>query len=263
LVHTEQGFGDTFQFVRYVPLLAERGARVILECQPAVARLMAGVEGVAAVVPRGQPLPDFDLHCPLMSLPLVFGTTLETVPANIPYIRPADELVQQWSDVAAEFPGVRIGLVWAGDARHYDVESNVIDRRRSVSLEAYVPLLKIDGARFFSLQIGPSANQIKDHPAVIDRTARIRDFADTAGLIAHLDLVISVDTSVAHLAGAMSKPVWVLSRFDNCWRWMMEREDSSWYPTMRLYRQPAPFTWGPAIERLTADLRHWLEEKRS
>ncbi len=261
LIHTEQGFGDTFQFVRYASLLAERDARVILECQPAVARLMTGVEGITTVVPRSQPLPDFDIHCPLMSLPRVFGTALESIPAQVPYIRPAADVVSQWNEIDAT-RSPRIGLVWAGDARHYDIECNTTDRRRSVTLEAYAPLLTIPGAKFFSLQVGPSVEQAKAYPVLIDHTARIKDFADTAGLIAHLDLVISVDTAVAHLAGAMGKPVWVLSRFDNCWRWLREREDSPWYPTLRLYRQTAPYAWGPVLDRLAADLRRWVGEKR-
>ena len=262
LIHAEQGFGDTFQFIRYAPLLTAQGARVVLECQPAVARLMAGVEGIATVVPRGKPLPKFDLHAPLMSLPLAFGTALDTIPAQVPYIRPPDDVVAQWRDVVDAVPHPRIGLVWAGDARHYDIECSTTDRRRSVSLDAYEPLFAIPGARFFSLQVGSSGSQAQAYSTLIDRTSRIKDFADTAGLIAHLDLVISVDTAVAHLAGAMGEPVWVLSRFDNCWRWLMEREDSPWYPTLRLYRQAEPYAWGPVLERLAADLRRWVAEAK-
>ncbi|HEY1720754.1 MAG TPA: tetratricopeptide repeat protein [Magnetospirillaceae bacterium] len=260
LVHAEQGFGDTFQFVRYAPLLAERGARVILECQPAAARLMVGVEGISAVVPRGQPLPEFDLHCPLMSLPLAFDTTLETIPAEIPYIRAPEPTVAQWNDVIDGLARPRIGLVWAGDARHYDVECNATDRRRSLTLDAYGALLEIPGVNFLSLQVGPAAEQARAYSTLIDHTARIKDFSDTAGLITHLDLVISVDTAVAHLAAAMGKPVWLLSRFDNCWRWMGEREDSPWYLGMRLYRQTEPYTWGPILQRLATDLRRWVSD---
>jgi tetratricopeptide (TPR) repeat protein len=262
LLHSEQGFGDTLQFVRYAPLVAERGARVVLECQPPLKRLMRETAGVAEVVARGESLPAFDLFVPLMSLPLVFGTALETVPGRVPYIRPPAEAVAAWADVAAGHDRPRIGLVWAGDARHYDVESNLIDQRRSVTLEAYAPLLGLPGVEFFSLQVGPLAGQARAFPQIVDHTPRIKDFADTAALVAHLDLVISVDTAVVHLAGALGKPVWVLSRFDNCWRWMREREDSPWYPQLRLYRQPAPRAWGPVLERLAADLRQWLDQHK-
>ena len=261
LIHAEQGFGDTIQFVRYAASLAKRGARVILECQPALARLMAGVVGIDTVVSRGAPLPDYDLHVPMMSLPLAFGTTLETIPASVPYIAVPDKAAAPWTDIPTRFPGPRVGLVWAGDARHYDIESNMTDRRRSVSLEAYAPLFAISGLHLFSLQVGPAAAQAADRPALIDLTQQIKDFADTAGLIAHLDLIISVDTSVAHLAGAMAKPVWVLSRLDNCWRWLTERSDSPWYPTLRLYRQTAPGDWRPTLQRLAQDLAQWAAAK--
>jgi tetratricopeptide (TPR) repeat protein len=257
LVHAEQGFGDTLQFVRYASLLAERGARVILECQPALARLMAGVEGIAEVIPRGAPLPAFDLHCATLSLPRLFGTVLETIPDRVPYVRPPADAVDQWKAPLAAISGPRIGLVWAGDARHYDIECAMTDRRRSLSLEAYAPLFAIAGLRFVSLQVGPTAAQARNYPELVDLTASIGDFADTAGLIAHLDLVISVDTAVAHLAASMGKPVWVLSRFDNCWRWFTERSDSPWYPTLRLFRQPAPNAWAPVLDRLHAELVQW------
>lgn len=261
LIHAEQGFGDTIQFIRYAPLLAERGARVVVECQPALARLVAGVTGVDAVVPRGAPLPAYDFHVPMMSLPLAFGTVLETIPAAVPYIAVPDEAAVPWADIPTRYPGLSVGLVWAGDARHYDIESNMTDRRRSVSLDAYAPFFAIPGLRFFSLQIGPAAAQAAGQPALIDLTAQIRDFADTAGLIAQLDLVVSVDTSVAHLAGAMAKPVWVLSRLDNCWRWLTGRRDSPWYPSLRLYRQTAPGDWQPTLQRLAEDLAGWAAAK--
>src|SRR5262249_38522036 len=144
-----------------------------------------------------------------------------------------------------------------GDARHYDLECTLTDRRRSVSFDAYKPLLGVAGARFISLQVGPTSAQARDYPAIIDLTSKIRDFADTAGLVPHLDLVISVDTAVAHLAGAMGKPVWILSRHDNCWRWMAEREDSPWYPNLRLYRQARSGDWPAVISRVAADLAQW------
>jgi tetratricopeptide (TPR) repeat protein len=261
LIHSEQGFGDTLQFVRYAPLLARRGAKIVLECQPALVRLLSGVEGITQVVARGGELPAFDLQCPTMSLPLAFGTTTESIPAAIPYIHPPSESVAQWSKELRANAGPRVGLVWAGDARHYDIECAMTDRRRSLALSALAPFLDERGVAFYSLQVGPASKQAQAYPKIIDLTGSIRDFADTAGLIAHLDLVVSVDTSVAHLVGAMGKPVWVLSRFDNCWRWMHSRDDSSWYPTMRLYRQTAPGDWGPTIERVTRDLAAWARSR--
>ena len=257
LIHSEQGFGDTLQFIRYASLLAERGARVILDCQPALARLMARADGISQVVPHGAPLPDFDFHAPTMSLPLRFGTVLESIPGRVPYIRPPAEATEQWAKAMTGFPGRRVGLVWAGDARHYDIECAMTDRRRSLALEAYAPLFDIPGLRFFSLQIGPTAAQARGVSQLVDLTGSIEDFADTAGLIAHLDLVISVDTAVAHLAASMGKPVWVLSRFDNCWRWMRDRDDSPWYPTLRLFRQSAPGDWKPVLEQLRDQLAKW------
>ena len=259
LVHSEQGFGDTLQFVRYAPLLAQRGAKVVLECQPALARLLAGVDGVSQVIPRGQALPAFDTHCPTMSLPFAFGTTIATIPASVPYIRAPQEAVAQWLPALADQSVPRVGLVWAGDARHYDIECAMTDRRRSLPLAALSLLFDVPELRFFSLQIGPAAAQGRAYPNLIDMTGSIRDFADTAGLIANLDLVISVDTAVVHLAAAMGKPVWVLSRFDNCWRWMIEREDSPWYPTLKLYRQPSPGNWAPVVERVQRDLADWTK----
>jgi tetratricopeptide (TPR) repeat protein len=257
LVHAEQGFGDTLQFVRYAPLLAAHGAKVVLECQPALVRLMAGVAGVSQVVPRGAPLPAFDLHCPIMSLPLAFGTTLETIPADIPYVvAPSDAIEPRPARLAAT-SGLRVGIVWTGDARHYDIECSMTDRRRSLPLAAFASFFDTAGVSFFSLQVGPAASQARDFPGLIDLTATIRDFADTAGLISHLDLVISVDTAVAHLAASMGKPVWLLSRFDGCWRWMLERDDSPWYPTVRLFRQSAPGDWAPVLERIRVELERW------
>ena len=261
LVHAEQGFGDTLHFARYVPLLAARGARVVFEVQPPLVRLMAGVAGVAQIVPRGQALPDFDLHSPTMSLPLAFSTSLDSIPAHVPYIHPPADAVAQWDAALAGHALPRVGLVWAGDARHYDIECAMTDRRRSLPLAAFAPVLDVAGVEFFSLQIGPAAAQAREVPRLIDLTGPIRDFADTAGLIAHLDLVISVDTAVVHLTGALGKPVWVLSRFDNCWRWMREREDSPWYPTLRLFRQTAPGAWEPVIGHVRDALADWAAKQ--
>lgn len=264
LLWSEQGFGDTLQFVRYAPLAARRGARVILEVQPALVSLLDGMEGVDKVVPVGGETGPVDLQAPLMSLPLAFATTQEDIPAAIPYLAPPADRVGPWGRRldATLPPGPRVGLVWAGDSRDHDVECMLIDRRRSLALAQMGPVLDVPGAVFVSLQVGKQGPQAKDFPQVFDVTSGITDFADTAALIHGLDLVISVDTSTAHLAAAMGKPVWLLSRFDGCWRWLAGRDDSPWYPTLRLYRQPEAGDWETPVARIAADLREWLKSRR-
>ncbi|EME70308.1 O-linked N-acetylglucosamine transferase [Paramagnetospirillum caucaseum] len=261
LLWSEQGFGDTLQFVRYAPLAAARGARVILEVQPALVSLLQGMPGIAKVVAVGGETGPVDLQAPLMSLPLAFGTTPDTIPAAIPYLAPPPERLEPWTRRlnASLPPGSRIGLVWAGDSRDHDIECTLIDRRRSLALAQLQPLLAVTGAAFVSLQVGRQGLQARDETRVADLTSGITDFADTAALIAGLDLVISVDTSTAHLAAAMGKPVWLLSRFDGCWRWLMGRDDSPWYPTLRLYRQPKAGDWETPLARMAADLAAWLK----
>jgi tetratricopeptide (TPR) repeat protein len=257
LIHAEQGFGDTLQFCRYASLAAARGPRVIVEAQPPLVRLLGGLDGVAQVVARGDALPAFDLHCPMMSLPLALGTTLETIPANVPYLHadPARTAELGARLATLDPPGrMRVGLVWAGNPRaDLPPRESAHAQRRSLDPALLAPLLAIPGARFVSLQkAGPAS------PAafgLIDPMAEMADFADTAALIASLDLVISVDTSVAHLAGALGKPVWVMTRRDHCWRWLEGRTDSPWYPTLRLYRQTIQDEWGDVVARVAADLR--------
>jgi len=244
LLHTEQGHGDAIQFIRYVPLVAKR-ATVIVECQPEMKSLLETVEGAARVVARGEPLPDFDLHLPLLSLPGVFGTTLETIPANVPYVCASPERVRAWrAKLAPDGRSLKVGLTWAGGRS---------DPKRDCALALLAPLAALRGVVFYSLQKGDAAEQAARPPAgmaLIDRTAELKDFADTAALVSHLDLVISVDTSVAHLAGAMGRPVWTLLRFSADWRWLQAREDSPWYPTMRLFRQERFGDWSIVIERV-------------
>jgi tetratricopeptide (TPR) repeat protein len=251
LLHAEQGFGDTLNFVRYAPLVAERCGGVLLECQPSLQRLLAGTPGLSAVHAQGERLPSFDAHLPMMSLPHVFGTTLERVPWSGAYVRaPADAVAAARRHIAS--PGPNIGLVWAGEARQGD------DRKRSTTLAMLSPLAGAAGATFYGLQKGAGAAQASSPPTgmrLVDLGAHIRDFADTAAFIACLDLVISVDTSVAHLAGAMAAPVWVLVSFSPDWRYHLEREDSPWYPTMRLFRQTSDGDWSGAIVRLAQALR--------
>ena len=248
LVHTEQGFGDTLQFCRYLPLLARR-ARVVAEVPAPLFRLLASLPGLACLVVQGAPLPDFDLQCPLLSLPRRLGTTLETIPATVPYLTADPRLSAAWRARLAPLPGLRVGLAWAGGVRPDQPELAAVDARRSIALARLAPLAAIEGVSFVSLQKGDAAAQAAPPTslALHDFTGELADFADTAALIANLDLVISVDTSVAHLAGALGKPVWLLNRFDPCWRWLLGRDDSPWYPTLRQFRQPSSGDWDSVI----------------
>jgi hypothetical protein len=242
LIYCEQGSGDAIQFVRYAPRVTARGAKVLLECPRELQRLFQRVSGAETVCIEGDPLPPFDLHCPVVSLPLAFGTTLQTIPANVPYL---------WGDGSRKLEqGQRhIGLVWAGNPRHKN------DRNRSMALKDLAPLSRVK-ATLHSLQVGPAQAQIREvsELKLIDHAPELKDFADTAALIEALDLVITVDTSVAHLAGAMGKAVWLLLPLVPEWRWMLQRGDSPWYPTMRLFRQTAAKDWAGVVSRVVDEL---------
>jgi tetratricopeptide (TPR) repeat protein len=257
LLHAEQGLGDTLQFCRYAPLVAQK-AMVVLEVQQPLVRLLGSLGGVARIIGKGDPLPDVDFHCPLMSLPLAFGTRLENIPDEIPYLRPDPARVTAWQQRLAGLPGRHVGLVWAGSPALGGNRGSDLDRRRSITLDHLAGLREVPGIRLVSLQKGPPAVQTRSPPAgldVTDWTDELTDFADTAALVAALDLIISVDTAVAHLAGALGKPVWILHRFDACWRWLRGREDSPWYPTARLFRQSTPADWSAPIRALIEALR--------
>jgi hypothetical protein len=261
LLHAEQGLGDTLQFVRYAPAVAALGGRIVLEVQPPLVRLCQCLSGIAEVVPAGEaerePSATFDAHCPLMSLPLLFGTTLETIPAAMPYLHPDPTLAAAWREQLPDAGVLRVGLCWAGARHTDDPGARVIDQRRSLHLAELAPLADIGRVQFISLQKGEAADQLRTPPPgldVVDPMPRVTDFADTAAIVAGLDLVISVDTAVAHLAGALGRPVWMLSRYDGCWRWLHGRDDSPWYPTMRLYRQQQPYDWTEVVGRLRQDL---------
>lgn len=250
LLHAEQGQGDTLQFVRYAPLVAARGGRVVLEVQPRLKRLLSGLPGVSRVVARGEALPPFAWQCPLMSLPLVFGTTVDTIPRGIPYIVPdaeeADAARLRWPG-----GGLRVGVAWAGNPQYRS------DEQRSMPLRALLPLAGIPGVSWFSLQMGAALGQmdaLRDRFPLADASAASRDFAETAALAATLDLVISVDTSIAHLAGAMGLPVWIVLPHLADWRWLEDRSDCPWYPTARLFRQPAPGDWAGAVAPMADEL---------
>ena len=239
LLQAEQGYGDTLQFVRYTPLVAQRAGRVILAVQPALLRLLRQVPGVDAVVSRDGPLPQFDVVCPLLSLPRIFRTTLQAIPPTMPY---ADQFPPP-----SDAPDVlRVGLVWAGNPAF------PLDAQRSLPPAALSVLAGIPRVQFYSLQRQPGAPP----PGLdmIDLMAGVQDFADTAARIAGLDLVIAVDTAVAHLAASMGKPVWLLSRFRGCWRWLHDRADSPWYPTLRVMRQTRPRHWDGVLAEVRRDL---------
>jgi tetratricopeptide (TPR) repeat protein len=246
LIHAEQGLGDTLHFCRYASLAAERGFRVILEAQQPLKKLMCGLPGISRVLERGESLPEFDLHCPMLSLPLAFATDLTNIPSATPYLTPDEASVLLWKNRLAKMAveDLRVGLAWAGG------KILEADRRRSIPLEILLPIADVPGVRLFSLQ--------KDAPNkskyLVDFMDEVSDFSDTASLVANLDLVISVDTAVAHLAASMGKPCWLLNRFDSCWRWLRDRCDSPWYPTLRLYNQPRAGDWGSVIEQVISDL---------
>ena len=257
LLYHEQGMGDTLQFCRYAPLLAARGATVLLRAPEPLHRLLRTLDGVSQVLGETAPLPPFDLHCPLMSLPLACGTLVETIPAAVPYLRADPTATARWRERLQPLQGLRVGLVWSGNPRPDEPGANAVDRRRSTGLARLAPLAAIPGVSFVSLQKGAAAAQAASPPAGMalhDWTAELTDFADTAALVAALDLVISVDTSVVHLAGALARPVWVLNRFAMCWRWLRGRTGSPWYPTARLFRQPAPGDWDSVIAQVAAAL---------
>lgn len=265
LLHAEQGMGDTIHFIRLAQTLARRGGRVIVECQPPLKRLLRPVEGVAAIYAKGEPLAYYDFHLPLMSLPYRLGIdSVESIPSFSPYIHAEVDRAKQWGERIGGAGKWMAGLVWAGDPRKTELDSHLIDKRRSIELRQFAPILSLRGIRFFSLQKGEAASQVSScTESITDYMPEIDDFADTAALISHLDLVISVDTSVAHLAAAMGKPVWLLSRFDGCWRWMLGRDDTPWYPSMRLFRQQKPGDWGPVVERIHSELAALVNKPHS
>lgn len=257
LLVAEQGHGDTLQFVRYASLLAEQGGRVVLLVQPLLKRLLANTPGVEGCYGLDEIPPPCDLCAPMLSVPGLVGTRLPTIPSAIPYLRPDERDRRLWRDRLAGERRLKVGLVWAGEPRRDDFTSNSVDRRRSLTLAALAPLAAVPGVAFYSIQMGEAGAQAKNPPtgmALVDWTAVIVDFADTAALIEQLDLVITVDTSVCHLAGGLGRPVWVLSRHDSCWRWLERREDSPWYPTMSLFHQDEPGAWAAPIARMAAAL---------
>jgi tetratricopeptide (TPR) repeat protein len=251
LLQSDAGLGDAIQCTRYIPLIADRGGQVVLECQRELHPLFANLKGVVQLITADDPLPPHDVHCPLMSLPLAFGTTLETIPIQIPYVAADEALIHQWRQRLSNSPRPRVGLAWAGNPTHTH------DRRRSIPLEMLAPFATAIHAPFHSLQTRNTATHALTPPQglnLVDYSRDLTNFAQTAALIMNLDLVISVDTSVAHLAGALGKPVWVLLPFAPDWRWMLHRQDSPWYPTARLFRQTRFGDWADVISRVREEL---------
>ncbi len=249
LLYAEQGVGDAIQFVRYVPLVAGRGATVTVACHENLLKLFSGCEGVSRLVPLFDVASDFDCHAPLMSLPRRFGTTLETVPNRVPYITapPAPDL----PSLDGRGTKMKVGIAWSGNPRQPN------NHNRACPVELLARLTGIEGTAFFSLQVGEKARDLaRVSPAagIVDLSPHLADFAHTAAIIGGLDLVITVDTAVAHLAGALARPVWVLLSYAADWRWLRDRDDSPWYPTMRLFRQPRQGDWEPVIAEVSAAL---------
>jgi tetratricopeptide (TPR) repeat protein len=244
VLHAEQGLGDSIQFLRYLPLVQAAGGTIVLEVQDRLRRIAAELPGIAELVSSGEPLPSFDWHCPLLSLPLAFGTTLGTIPAQTPYLSVPEQARMKMDTFSWPTEGLRIGFVWAGNPTFLKDRA----RYRSIPFPLLKPLIEITGIHLFSLQIGEASAELVGAPETInDLSPYVSDMADTAAQIAHLDLIITVDTSVAHLAGALGVATWVLLPFAADWRWLQTRSDSPWYPAIRLFRQPSPGAWEPVI----------------
>lgn len=258
LLHAEQGFGDTIQFVRYAPMVAQRGGTVIIECHPQLVRILQSVTGVQRVIPFGSATPDVSCQAPLLSLPRIFGTTLQSIPSQRSYLSVTAEQRGEW---AASVPPrqpetIKIGLVWAG--------KGYPDPLRSCRLEEFAVMSATRGISWYSLQLGPGSEQASTLPKdmkLFDLTDRLHDFADTAALIEQLDLVISIDTAVAHLAAALGKPVYLILPFAPDWRWLLNRNDSPWYPTMRIFRQNEPGDWRGVMSRVHDALDRLVQQQ--
>jgi len=243
LLHCEQGLGDTLEFLRFVPLVVAAGGKVILDVPTRIVPLAKEIPGLEAVVAKGRRLPEFNLHCPLMSLPLALGITLENLPAQTPYLTIPAAARKRAGRVAWPADVLRVGLAWSGSAK------NAYNPKRNIPVEAFAPLFTVPGVQFYSLQMNRIAKN-----AVVDLAAYQNDLADAAALVEHLDLVISVDTMMAHLAGAIGRPVWTLLSYAADWRWLRDRTDSPWYPTMRLFRQPRQGDWAAVMEEVRGEL---------
>jgi tetratricopeptide (TPR) repeat protein len=252
-LYPEQGIGDAIQFARFIPEVAARGGRVVLEIKPELWRLFEGFPGVTQLLNPGESPAAFDVHLPLVSLAFALGVTASTIPANIPYLKADEGPVRKWAErFNSSDERLRVGLVWAGRPQHIN------DRRRSMKLGDLAPLASANNVAIYSLQKdrGGQGESLPTGMEIVDWTEELIDFGETAALLANLDLVITVDTSVAHLAGAMGKRVWIMLPFVPDWRWMLDREDSLWYPTAKLFRQTSRGDWKDVIQRVAAELQN-------
>jgi len=262
LLEAEQGLGDTIQFCRYARLLADRGAQVVLEVPTALLGLLSTMAGVTQLVERGQPLPPFDYRCPLMSLPLAFGTRLDTIPFPAPYLFAHAQKKREWQEKIGLRHRLKVGVVWSGGHRPDQPAAWAINASRNVPLDVFAQGLQAVDADFFSLQKGePAESDIRQRAQALwprgnfyNDADTLHDFADTAALIANMDVVLTVDTSTAHVAAALGKPTWILNRYDTCWRWLLDRDDSPWYRSVTLYRQAQDLDWAPVLRRVAHDL---------
>ena len=260
LLHAEQGLGDTIQFIRYAPMVKRYGGTVVVECQKPLAALLEGCPGVDHLVGQGDRLPAFDVYAPLLSLPLILQTSLATIPASIPYLFPKAAIVERWRKTLVEIDGFKVGITWQGNPAFHG------DRCRSIPLRWFAPLAQVPGVRLLSLQKGAGAEQLAELGDLFEVTklgSRLHDFADTAAVMKNLDLVITSDTGPAHLAGALGIPVWVALAFVPDWRWLLDRGDSPWYPTMRLFRQRERGNWHAVVEEIKNALSGRVQSSRT
>jgi hypothetical protein len=255
MLGAEQGFGDTIMFARYVPILADAGAHVTLVCQPELKQLLKTVPKIGHVMTPGDPIPRYEIHAPLMSVGKLLGTNLQSIPTSTPYLSADPQKQSKWRErLAALGPTKKVGIAWAGRPTHTN------DRNRSMQLQRLASLLGVPNVTFVSVQKGPATDQLRSYSQIIDAGNDLNDFADTAALLSELDLLISVDTSVVHLAGALNKPVWVLLPHLPDWRWLLGRTETAWYPAMKLFRQDGPGTWSRVIERVVAEVQAFVSD---
>jgi tetratricopeptide (TPR) repeat protein len=258
LLYAEQGIGDGWQAARYVPMIARKGGKVVIACTKAQAGLLGNLEGVIATTPSGREAPPYDLFLPMMSLPLVFGTTLQTIPLDVPYLKADPSRVAAWAQKLSAYSGLKVGLVWSGSPNPEPL--------RSITLAELAPLAAISDVQFFSLQFGPAAADAKKSAAwmnIIDLSEDVADFGETAACMMNLDLILTIDTAAAHLAGALARPTWTMLPFSPDWRWLLDRPDSVWYPTMRLFRQTRRKVWTDVVEHVASALREFTKSSKA
>src|SRR5581483_1895485 len=260
LLHAEQGLGDAIQFLRYAPLVKQRGGTVLVLCPPTLVALAATCSGVDAVSAGGQI--SFDAHASLMSLPAILGTTLSTIPATIPYLTPDPGLVAFWRNELARETRLKVGMIWQGNARAWNADYRESDRLRSAPLSAFAALAQVPGVALFSLQFGEGSEQVATASfPITDWGKRSAPLDNLAAMLVNLDLLVTVDTGPGHLAGALGVPTWIALSRHCCWRWLLNRSDSLWYPRHRLFRQKQAGAWGPVFEEMASELHAWVSRR--